>query len=632
MLKRSIVFAILSCIFVGINAVEYHVSISKGSDSNKGTKESPFRTINHAAQIAYPGDKIIVHEGVYREWVKPQRGGFSDNERIVYCAADNEDVYIKGSDVLTDWEKVKGYKGVWKCVVPHSYFGESTNPLINKVEGDWFTACDRIHHLSDLFLNDVSLFEVSTFEEMLDNNPLPYTKESKRSLYKWYCENTDDKSILWVNFQNVDPNKELIELSVRHTCFYPLKKGINYITISGFKFCQIASQWAPPSAEQIGAVATNWNKGWIIEGNEVYNSRCVGITLGKDRESGHNDWLRDPTVDVSVQYLGVIFNALELGWNKDNIGSHIVKNNIIHDCEQAGICGSMGAAFSLIENNHIYNIWVKRQFSGVELAGIKFHGAIDTRILNNRIHNTPRGLWLDWMSQGTRVSNNLFYDNDSEDIWVEVNHGPFVIDNNILCSPVSLYDQSQGGAYIHNMFAGKIRRATVHERYTPYHRPHSTSVAGVSIVPGGDCRYYNNLFLSTYSKENITENVNFGLSIYNQTHYQMYVANNVYFRYAEPYNNETSPIMFTENVPNYSFIEDDKKITIKYFLPKDVKANQITTDVLGRNTTTGLPYEDFHGNKIIFDIDINGCKRKYFTPGPIEDINKNGELEYIFKK
>ena len=229
MLKRSIVFAILSCIFVGINAVEYHVSISKGSDSNKGTKESPFRTINHAAQIAYPGDKIIVHEGVYREWVKPQRGGFSDNERIVYCAADNEDVYIKGSDVLTDWEKVKGYKGVWKCVVPHSYFGESTNPLINKVEGDWFTACDRIHHLSDLFLNDVSLFEVSTFEEMLDNNPLPYTKESKRSCISGIVRIRMIKSILWVNFQNVDPNKELIELSVRHTCFYPLKKGINYI-------------------------------------------------------------------------------------------------------------------------------------------------------------------------------------------------------------------------------------------------------------------------------------------------------------------------------------------------------------------------------------------------------------------
>ena len=79
--------------------------------------------------------------------------------------------------------------------------------------------------MSDLFLNDVSLFEVSTFEEMLDNNPLPYTKESKRSLYKWYCENTDDKSILWVNFQNVDPNKELIELSVRHTCLLSTKEG-----------------------------------------------------------------------------------------------------------------------------------------------------------------------------------------------------------------------------------------------------------------------------------------------------------------------------------------------------------------------------------------------------------------------
>jgi hypothetical protein len=93
----------------------------------------------------------------------------------------------------------------------------------------------------------------------------------------------------------------------------------------------------------------------------------------------------------------------------------------------------MGAAFSVIENNHIYNIWTKRQFSGAEIGGIKFHAAIDTKIEKNRIHDTGRGLWLDWMAQGTRVSKNLMYNNDLEDLFMEVNHGPTLVDNN-LCS------------------------------------------------------------------------------------------------------------------------------------------------------------------------------------------------------
>jgi hypothetical protein len=68
-----------------------------------------------------------------------------------------------------------------------------------------------------------------------------------------------------------------------------------------------------------------------------------------------------------------------------------VRDNEIFNCEQTGICGSMGAAFSVIENNHIYNIWTKRQFSGAEIGGIKFHAAIDTKIEKNRIHYAGRG-------------------------------------------------------------------------------------------------------------------------------------------------------------------------------------------------------------------------------------------------
>lgn len=109
--------------------------------------------------------------------------------------------------------------------------------------------------------------------------------------------------------------------------------------------------------------------------------------------------------------------ASPYNWSKDNIGSHIVRNNTIYNCEQTGIVGSLGCAFSTIERNHIYKIWTKRQFRGAEIAGIKFHGAIDAVIQDNRIKNSLKGIWLDWMIQGTRISGNLIYDIYLEDFF-----------------------------------------------------------------------------------------------------------------------------------------------------------------------------------------------------------------------
>jgi len=54
----------------------YHVAIT-GADTAAGTESAPFRTINHAAQVAVGGDTVLVHEGVYREWVKPANGGLT---------------------------------------------------------------------------------------------------------------------------------------------------------------------------------------------------------------------------------------------------------------------------------------------------------------------------------------------------------------------------------------------------------------------------------------------------------------------------------------------------------------------------------------------------------------------------
>jgi len=621
-MKRILILTMLISFAIAGRAREYHVSV-KGNDNATGTELSPFRTIGRAALAAYPGDVITVHAGVYREWVNPPRGGDCDDSRIVYRAAPGERVEIKGSEQINTWQKEKN--GVWKVVLPNTFFDEY-NPYSDIIFGDWFSDHGRIHHTGEVFLNNRSLYEKDSIEKVL--NPVANTNiiDPEGSTYTWYCETDQQNTTIWANFQKYDPNRELVEISVRRTCFYPEKPGINYLTIQGFHISQAATQWAAPTAEQIGMIATHWNKCWIIENNVISNSKCSGITLGKERGTGHNVWLGDPSIDGSLHYIEVTLRTLRNGWSKENIGSHIVRNNEIFACEQTGMCGSMGAAFSLIENNHIHDIWTKRQFSGAEIAGIKFHAAIDTRIRGNRIHRVGRGIWCDWMTQGTWISRNLLYDNDLEDLFVEVSHGPYLVEHNIFGSPVNFLDMSQGGAFVHNLYAGAIRVAPERGRYTPYHLPHQTDVAGLSIIPNGDDRFYNNLFVPATYDEKRT----YGLAAYNKTGYPSFVDGNVYFKHAQPFEKETHQLVFSDSDPAFKIDDRGKEVYVSFTMKEvgGLQTQQVTTDLLGIAKFAKQSYEQPDGNPIIMRTDYSGNARPVCpAPGPFEQL-KAGELQF----
>ena len=104
--------------------------------------------------------------------------------------------------------------------------------------------------------------------------------------------------------------------------------------------------------------------------------------------------------------------------------------NTIYDCGQNGIVGHLGCVFSTIEDNHIYNIALKREFYGYEIGGIKLHAAPDVFFSRNRIHDCSLGTWLDWRTQGTRITRNI-YDANDRDLFVEVSHGPCLVDHNV---------------------------------------------------------------------------------------------------------------------------------------------------------------------------------------------------------
>jgi len=636
-MKRTLACFIAFLICNLLFAKEYHVSV-KGNDNNIGSLQHPFKTINRAVFFAKAGDTIAVHAGTYREWIKPLRGGTSDEKRIVYRAAPDEDVFIKGSEVINTWTKVDD--SVWKVTLPNAFFG-NYNPYQDTIYGDWFTSFGRYHHTGEVYLNSKSLYEVTSLDKVLHPFPLKGAQDKMGSTFSWYCESTDKETTIWANFHEYKPNNNLVEINVRPECFYPEKTGINYITINGFHFSQAATQWAPPTAEQPGLIGTNWSKGWIIENNTISDSKCSGISLGKDRASGQNVWLANKAKDGSQHYNEVIFKAMRAGWSKETIGSHIVRNNTIFNCEQTGICGSLGAVFSKIYNNNIYNIWVKRQFYGAEIAGIKIHAAIDVNISHNRIHNTDKGIWLDWMAQGTIVNANLFYNNYNQDVFAEVNHGPILFSNNIMLSPLSILSQSEGCAFVHNLITGRSYVWAEPKRFTPYHFPHSTTVSGIMTIVKGDDWYYNNIFAADSSLENQivpdksflnpyhSKDFRFGFSFYDDAKLPVYFGSNIYLNGYHPYSKEVKSLENKTLNPSINIEEKGNEVYLHITTDqsfREMKTQLVTSKQLGKTKMSGVSFENPDGTPITIDKDYFGKKRDADSPyvGPFEGL-KEGE-------
>ena len=634
----GVLFFLLGSLIV--EATEFHVA-KNGSDFNVGSEKAPFKTISKAAKVALPGDVITVHEGVYREWVNPSHGGLNDRNRIVYQAADNEEVWIKGSEVIKSWKKYKG--NVWKVVLNNEFFGDF-NPYREIIKGDWVVnTYGRDHHLGEVYINGKALYEIDSLKKVFLETPMERAADTISSKYKWYCETDDQFTTIYANFNGLNPNKEEVEINVRPTVFFPKSTGINYITVRGFKMSQAATQWAPPTAEQIGLIGPNWSKGWIIENNLICDSKCVGISLGKEKASGQNLWTNVPTKHGTQREREVIFKALQLGWSKEMIGSHIIRNNTIRDCEQAGIVGHLGCIFSEITHNHIYNINMKRQFFGYEIAGIKLHAAIDVVIKDNCIHDNHRGIWLDWQAQGARVTGNLLFNNsDNEDLFVEVNHGPLIIDNNIFLSERSILNASQGTAFVNNLIAGYIQTRSASNRFTPYHFAHSTDVMGLMTVILGDDRFYNNIFASNadslsgsrYTGLNAYDDFpspsfewkfTSSLNRYNKQKFPVYIDANLYLNKAKPSNIETNFVENRELNPGIGIVHENDGYYLHIVMDesfKAVKTKMVDTELLDAAFQSEAPFENKDGSPITIYEDYFGNSRNTETPlvGPLENL------------
>ena len=386
-----------------------------------------------------------------------------------------------------------------------------------------------------------------------------------------------------------------------------------------------APKWAPPTLEQMALIGPHWSKGWIIENNEISHSINVGISLGKYGDE------QDKERASNRGYLDTIDRAWEtMKWDKEHVGSHIVRNNEISYCEQAGIVGSLGCVYSKVTGNYIHHIYTHRRFTGAEMAAIKFHAPIDMLITSNHIHDAFLGIWLDWMGQGPRVSGNLLYRNNCHDLYFEVNHGPYLVDNNICLSSNNRH-LSQGGAFAHNLFDCQWGNWS-DVRETPYFKPHSTEKISDHGMNIGDDHFYNNVFIGNGANDSLTvihENpqqpfyYSFGLRCYENRPKLPEAGGNIYYFSAEPCTNETSAVILPDN-PNAKLTKDGDDVYLEFTVTPNLteeKIELVTTKLLGKAEVPQQKFTNPDGSPLVIDTDYFGKHRdlKNPTPGPFEN-------------
>lgn len=390
-----------------------HVSQAhpQANDSNQGTEDRPFTTINAAAQVVAPGERVLVHPGVYRERVTPPRGGEGPSAMVHFEASSPGGVVISASELYrgpwypsAGWSqsRTNGGPPLWMAELPRDWFvGYNPFATINMVQtmeqwgsmtGDPHIMAAFMRRRGLVFQNGRRLTEVFKLVDLHTRNGAYWVEPSGLVIHLR-------------PFDDLDPNTQRWEMSAREHAFAPETRYLGYIRVTGFVMEHAADGFPVP---QGGALSAARGHHWIIEGNTVRQVNAVGIDVGLQ------SWLSEEA---------------------DIRGHHIVRHNTIKAC---GVCGlaAAGAPENLLIEDNIFRDCCWQDVEGFfECAAIKCHLTRRALVRRNRLFNTHggSGIWLDWDNRNSRVCQNLIVGTRSMfgGVFIEASHTGNLVDNNI---------------------------------------------------------------------------------------------------------------------------------------------------------------------------------------------------------
>lgn len=435
-----------------VNAKTYYIS-NKGSDTNAGTLNSPFRTISKGAELAQAGDTVYVFEGVYRERVSPPRGGVS-GKPIVYLAEKNRNVVIKGSDI---WQPAwkKSATNVYYAVPDDALFTDdcykdNKNPFKVASSSTPYGREGRAEVVNFGYPGDTTI--VYTLGQVFVDGRMyiqkPFLSEMNATANTWFYDRATDN--LYIHFPGDNPNNYTVEITTRRRIFAPHKRKLGYINVEGFVMEHCGNQYPAnfwetnhPEWQQAGALGTRSGNHWVIRNNMIRFANSIGIDFGNEGAS---------TADI------------EVGSNGSASGSayHIIDSNYICDNGAAGTAAYLPANITF--TNNVIERNVNLMFTGNkrwESAAVKMHGPKNSLIANNLLRNNymSMNMWFDQgAGPGTRVHGNLMIGCE-KGFFQEIGIGAenkIVVDNNIIVTrKYGITTRNSGGiTAMHNLISG----------------------------------------------------------------------------------------------------------------------------------------------------------------------------------
>lgn len=375
-------------------------------DAGPGSQHHPWRTLGRAAAAAEvrPGDAVVVREGVYREALKPRRGGSGPAARITYAAFPGEAVVITGADPLDGGWRREGqtWRHAWTERLPA--YG------------------------TDVFRRELVVANGRALR--------PVFRRADLAPGTFFVEGPDTAPVaLYLRLPgDATPADYVIEAGRRHPLFWPVGPDASaacgaptqpgWLRVVGFTFRHAANRAqrgavCPGSAGSLFEDNTiEWTNGLGLEaggrdhvfrrnrlldnGQMGLGGRCTGC-LFEDNVSARNNWKgHDPYWEAGggklVETTGTTFrrhlahdNAGPGLWldirNRDNLieASRFVANEV------AGILLELETTGTVVRNNVIAGTrW--RGWSG---TGLLVQAAARNVIVHNTfVENAGTGLWL----------------------------------------------------------------------------------------------------------------------------------------------------------------------------------------------------------------------------------------------
>ncbi len=430
-----------------------------GDDQHAGTRAQPLRSIQRGAELAQPGDAVLVDAGIYRERVTPPRSGEKDRP-IVFKARPGATVVISGAVVWNPPWRDAG-DGVFAAVPDDALFDDPSpidggNPLRVGVSSTPYGVDGRPEWQFDPKTGDQAI--IYTLGQVFDKGQMlrqwPNVASVRAQKDAW-CFDAASGEVLVHLSSGARPVAYVLELTVRRRVFAPHHRGLGFIHVIGFVIERCGNQfprnfWEVRANAQAGALSTRSGHHWLIRDNLVRDANTIGIDVGS--EGFDNESANEPEPA------------------RGSVGFHVVENNRVTDNGACGIAsfhaGNCVLKGNVVERNNALHFTGYKRF---EQAGIKLLISENAEITGNLVRNNDcAGIYIDGgRYAGTRIARNVITGNDEFGIHIEMGDLPpdaVRIDNNAIVgnrgSAVYVNDAS-GLTLTRNLLANSSQRAYV---------------------------------------------------------------------------------------------------------------------------------------------------------------------------